>query len=226
MHVRPGILLTSLLVWAALASAQQTHPTTAPANDPSTPRGALRTLSTAMRDGDAPTIKRMFYAPTPPERKMVACVADQAAAFAQLHQAAVKAYGDEEARKFTQDSDAAAAEAMARIESADIAINGDAGTIIYKDQPQMPFLLKKVEGQWKFLTSSLGRPTDAADLDQQLAELSLQAAIVREIASDIQGGKFPTADKAAQTWHTRLLQAATSQPSSRPATAHTTGRAE
>src|SRR5690348_1250633 len=221
MRFRPGILLTSLLTCVAWTLGQQTHPTTAPANDPSTPRGALRTFSTAMRDGDAATIKRMFYAPTPAEQKMVACVADQAAAFAQLHQAAVKAYGDEEARKFTQDSDTASAEAMARIDSADITINGDAATITYKDQPQMPFLLKKVDGQWKFLTSSLGRPADPADLDQQLAELSLQAAIVREIARDIQDGKFPTADKAAQTWHSRLLQAATSQPATRPAAPHT-----
>ena len=221
MRVRRGILLMWLLACGFGASAQQTRPTTAPANDPSTPRGALRTFSAAMRDGDAATIKRMFYAPTAAEKKMVACVADQAAAFAKLHQAAVKAYGDEEARRFTQDSDTASAEAMARIDSAEITVNGDAATVTYKDQPQMPFLLKKVDGDWKLLTSSLGRPADPADLDQQLAELSLQAAIVREIADGIQSGKFPTADKAAQTWHSRLLQAATSQPASRPAPPHT-----
>lgn len=206
--------------------AQQTKPMTAPVADHSTPRGALRVFSTAMRNGDAAEIKRMFIATTPRERSMVACVAELASAFALLHQSAVKAYGDDEARQFTQDSDAAAAEALARIDSADIAVNGDSATVTYKDQTQLPFLLKRVDGEWKFPVSNLGRPSDPADLDQQLAELSLQASIVRQISAEIQDGKFATAQKAAQTWHTRLLQAATSQPTTRPANPHTSSSGE
>ena len=225
MHIATRVWLV-VGVYASGVFAQQTRPTTAPAADASTPRGALRVFSTAMRDGDAAAIKQMFIATTPSEQKMVACVAELASAFALLHQSAVKAYGEEEARQFTQDSDVAAAEALARIDSADVVVNGDSATVTYKDQAQLPFLLKKVAGQWKFPTSNLGRPTDPTDLDHQLAELSLQADIVREIAAEIQAGKFATAQKAAQSWHTRLLQAATSQPTTRPAAPHPTAGGE
>ena len=212
--MRSGVVAVMVLTCAALARAQQTQPATAPAADPSTPRGALRLLNQAMRDGDVATIKRMFLAANPSESKMIDAVAQMSAALADLRRAAVKAYGEEEATTVTGDSEPA--KNLERIDSAEIVINGQTATVTYKDQKDSPFVLKKLEGHWQVPASELGKPIDPAALTQQLADLAVQTSLVRQITQEIDDGKFPTAKKAGDAWRTRLLQAVTSQPTTRP----------
>src|SRR4051812_17110717 len=71
--------------------------TQAPAveHDLTTPKGALKHLAAALRDGDAERIRRVMYATTPSEARMVAAMADMAKAMALLQKAAVKAFGEE-----------------------------------------------------------------------------------------------------------------------------------
>jgi hypothetical protein len=202
----------ALLACTAWSAAQQTRPTTAPAMDASTPRAALRTLNIAMRDGDVATITHLFLAATPSEEKMVKADAQMAGALADLRRAAVAAFGADGARIVTGDTAAGSAESLARIEAADITATGDTATVSYRDEKQSPFVLKKVGNEWKVPVSELGKPLEKSALDQRLADLAIQTAVVRQIVARIEQHKFVRAEEAREAWQTRILQAATSQP--------------
>ncbi|HEY2589746.1 MAG TPA: hypothetical protein VGI81_28640 [Tepidisphaeraceae bacterium] len=210
------IFATALLAGPLWAFGQATRATTAPAvADPPSPKAALRELNVAMRDGDVATIQRMFLATTPAERKMVAADAQMAAALADLRRAAVAAYGDAPAKTVTGDTVAGAAESLVRIDTAEVTINGDTATINYRDERDGPFVLKKVDGEWKVPVSELGKPLDPVALKQRLADLAVQTSVVRDVTKLIRDNKLPTAEQAREAWQNRILQAATSQPANR-----------
>jgi hypothetical protein len=210
------ILAVALLAGPLSAWGQATRPTTMPASgDSPSPRAALRELNVAMRDGDVATIQRMFLATTPAERKMVAADAQMASALAELRRASVAAYGEAAAKTVTGDTAAAAADSLARIDSADVTINGDVATVTYRDERDGPFVLKRADGQWKVPVSQLGKPLDPAALNQRLADLSIQTSVVREVTKRIGDKKLATAEQARQAWQSGILQAATSQPAKR-----------
>lgn len=207
------VLMTlAFLACAPWLAAQQTRPTTAPAIDASTPRATLRALSLAMRDGDVATITHLFLAATPSEEQMVKADAQMAAALADLRRAAVAAFGVDGAKIVTGDTAAGSAESLARIEAADINATGDTATVSYRDERQSPFVLKKVGSEWKVPVSELGKPLEKSALDQRLADLAIQTAVVRQIVTRIDQHKFVRAEEAREAWQTGILQAATSQP--------------
>ena len=154
----------------------------------------------------------MFLATTTAERKMVEADAQMAAALADLRRAAIAAYGDGAAKTVTGDTAAGAAESIARIDAADVTISGDAATITYRDERDGPFVMKKVDGQWKVPVSQLGKPLDPVALNQRLTDLAVQNSVVREVTKLIRDNKLPTAEQAREAWQNRILQAATSQP--------------
>ena len=237
----------SVIGGVGVSSAQQTRPAAggaetrpaAPA-DASTPRGALRLLHTAMRDGNVESIKKLYYTATPAEVKMVSTMADLAAALAALHRAAVEAFGDGEqgAWKITGDTDAASAKSLASIDEADVTITGDTASVRFHEDadadepdekektPAIPkdptdpkastTRLKKIDGRWQVPAADLAPGEDADALDQRLAELATQRRVLTEITADISAGKFKTAEKAAQACGSRMMQAATSRPSTTP----------
>jgi hypothetical protein len=166
----------AIILWACapvLAAGPQTRPTTLP-DDPATPRGALRNLNQAMRSGDVAAIRQLFLATNPAETRMVEADASMAAALARLRAAALAAYGPQGADIVTGDSDAGAADSAARIDTADVTVTGDIATVVYRDEKDSPFVLKKSGGQWKVPVSQLGKPLDAATLDERLADLAVQ----------------------------------------------------
>lgn len=215
MYLRQILLVVSLLT-VQVATAQQTHPTTVP-QDPATPRGALRTLNQAMRDGDVAAIHQMFLATSVAEQRMVDADAAMAAALARLRAAAVEAFGPHGADIVTGDTDAGTADSSARIETADVVVTGDVATVVYRDEKDSPFVLKKSGGLWKVPVSQLGKPLDPAALEERLADLAVQQKVVEELTEQIRQKKFATPEDARQAWRTRILQAATSQPATRPA---------
>src|SRR5439155_1793562 len=112
-------LLAICLLTLALTSLVTAQPssTTAPATtqasvkaDQSTPRGALKSLTVAMNNGDAAGIKSVFSPTGDVENKMVDAVVNQQQALMKFRDAAVTAFGADEARKLTGDLDAAQAE--------------------------------------------------------------------------------------------------------------------
>lgn len=215
--VRGLIFFLMLAVSGGVSVSQSTRPAALAEQQALTPRGALRLLNQAMREGDVPTIRRLFLTTSDAERKMVDADAGMAAALADLRRAAASAFGPEGAGLVTGDSGAALAESAARIDSAEIAITADTATVTYKDEKESPFVLKKVDGQWKVPVAELGKPLDPAALEQRLADLSAQRTVVLEITHQIEHGKFTTAEQAREAWRSRILQAATSQPTTRPA---------
>ncbi len=201
-----------LLAFAGSAAGQQTQPGSAA----DTPRDAIRALNQAMRLGDVPTIKQLFLATTPAEAQIIDADAQMAAALARLRSAAVKAYGSKGADAITGDINAGATESAARIDAADVVITGDVATITYRDEKNSPFVLKRVNGKWRVPVSQLGKPLEPATLEQRLADLALQRQVVEEMIGQISEKKFADAEKARLAWAARLLQAATSQPATRP----------
>ena len=146
---------------------------------------------------------------------MVNADAEMAAALAKLRAVAVQVYGPQAADVITGDTDAGATESAARIEAADVTVTGDVATVVYRDEKDSPFVLKKSGGSWKVPVSQLGKPLDPAALDQRLADLAIQRKVVEELTDQIRQKRFATAEEAREAWRTRILQAATSQPATR-----------
>lgn len=211
------LVLLLALACADAALAQQTRPSPPDESKAATPRGALHLLNEAMKQGDIAAIKQLFLATTPSERRIVEADAGMAAALAELRKAAVARFGEGGADVVTGDSAAGSAESAARIDSAEITIEGDTATVVYKDEKEAPFVLKKVSGEWKVPVSELGKPLDPGELEQRLSELAAQRKVMQDITRDIEHARFATAEQAHQAWQRRFLQAATSQPTTRPA---------
>jgi hypothetical protein len=209
------LLVAIVLAPAHPALGQQTRPSGI-LEAATTPRGAVKLLNKAMRDGDRATIEKLLLALSPAEKRMVAADAEMAVAFADLRDAAMKEFGRSGADIVTGDSDAGAADSTARIDSAEITINEDVATVVYRDQKNSPFVLRKIGGMWRVPVAQLGKPLDPAALAQRLADLSIQRQVIDEMAEDIRHKKFTTADEAKDAWRIRILQAATSQPTTKP----------
>jgi hypothetical protein len=214
MH-RFGLIILSLAMCGPV-TAQHTRPVGVRAEGLGTPRDAIRALNAAMRLGDVEAMKQLFLATTPAETRMIDADAEMAAALARLRAAAVAAYGAQGADLVTGESDASAAESTARIDSAEVSVAGDVATVTYRDQKNSPYVLKKVNGRWRIPVSQLGKPLDPGALDQRLADLAIQRRVVDEMAEQIARKKFAGPEQAREAWRTRILQAATSQPATRP----------
>ncbi len=96
-------------------------------------RKTLKTLTTALREGDRDGIRKIIYAKTPTERKMVDAMSGMAAQLAGLHKASVKAFGEEEAAAMTGDL----AGEVSKIDEAEVVITGESATVRYA-QPAPP----------------------------------------------------------------------------------------
>jgi hypothetical protein len=222
-RARPSWWVVAVLLLAEVSAAQPsgpdtrptTRPASAPASDPSTPKGALRMLNAAMAEGDGEAMHKVLEANTPSEKKMADAIVAMAVALADVHRAAVKAFGEERAKEITGDTDSEHIESLKKIDSAEIAINGDTATVKYPDDPE-PHELKKVKGQWKVPLTDFGKPPDDASLDQRLSDLSRQQKLAEKIAREIDDGKYETAEKAAEAWHSRILELAVPRPSTGP----------
>ena len=185
--------------------------------DPSTPKGALKRLAAALRDGDAEAIRQVMHAADPAEVRMVAAMAEMARAMAVLQRAAVKAFGEEGAKEVVGDTQATDAQGRARIDSADVRVQGETATVILPEGEDAPVTLRRVDGRWKVPMSELSKDADRSVLDERLAELAEQAKVVQQIAKDIEGGQFNSPAQAYSAWQSRAMQAVTRRvPTKKP----------
>ncbi|MDB5299954.1 MAG: hypothetical protein JWO87_1617 [Phycisphaerales bacterium] len=214
--MRLGIVLILSVICTASARAQQTRPATAPA----TPKETLRTLNLALRDGDAETVKSLFQTTTAEGKKMVGAMADYAAALADLHRAAGKAFGPEGANTVTGDTAAESADGLAAIDHAEESINGQTATVKYAGATDPAVTLVRVNGTWKLPLSQLLNGADKVTEERRLTELATQTKVANETTADIAGGKYKTPEKAAEVWRARLLQTVLPKPATRPAEAN------
>jgi hypothetical protein len=184
-------------------------------------RDALKTLAKALQDGDGERIKQVLYAAEPIEQKMVDAMAAMAVEIAQLHKASVKAFGEEQAKGLTGD---VAAE-MGRIDAAEVAVDGDTATVRYKESPPdpaagkeppkeapppaPPMVLKRVSGVWRVPMAELSKGSTPEEIEQRLSDLAAQTKIIKELTAEVAQGKHKSAEKAAEAWQSKMMQALT-----------------
>jgi len=207
----------SPIVEAAPATAPASQP--ALPTEPVTPKDALKILAVAMRDGDADKLKSVVLTSNPSEVRMLGAMAGLAGSLARLNQAAVKAFGEDDANRFTDDSTAHFSETVARIDAAEVSIDGDKATVRYHSAEEVPFEMRRVppvhaseKGQWKVPMSELSPGADAAALDQRLEELNVQRKIVDELADEIAAGKYKNAEAGKEAWRGKIMQTLPSRP--------------
>ena len=197
---------------AAKPEAASATPEAAGHDDTGTPKGALKLLASALRDGDADRIRQVMHASNAAETRMVAAMAEMARAMARLQKAAVKAFGEEGAREIVGDTQATDAEGRARIDAADVRVTGDTATVIVPEGEDAPVVLKRVEGRWKVPMSELSKHADPAALDERLAELTEQRKLVAQLTDEIGAGQFNSPAQAKDAWQSRAMQVVTRRP--------------
>ena len=202
---RPPVKPREQLVPAEPAPPEETPPSQALST--ATPKGALKLLAIALRDGDADRIRQVMYAANPSESKMVTAMADMAKSMAALQKSAVKAFGREGAKEVVGDTDATDSESKARIDSADVKVQGDTATVTMEDGEEAPVVLKRVDGRWRMPMSELSRGADLAALEERLAGLAEQSRLVRELAEEVGSGKYASPAQAHEAWQSRAMQA-------------------
>ena len=146
---------------------------------------------------------------------MVGSMADMARAMAELQKAAVKAFGEEGAKALVGDTQATDAEGRARIDAADVRVQGDTATVIVPEGEDAPVVLKRVGTQWKVPMAELSKNADPAALDERLAELSEQRKLVGQLTKEIGEGAFNNPEQAKEAWQSRAMQVVTRRPPAR-----------
>lgn len=228
-----AVLVCCFLAGATVVAAQDKPAESAPGkrNQPANAeepalRDAIKALAKAMEQGDRDTICKSMFAATPTEKKMLEAMANMAAQLAELNKAAIKAFGEEEAKSLTGD----VGMEMGRIDDAQITIEGDTATVRYAvpstnssgtpadpaapqepdaDAPPAnpPLTLKRIEGHWRVPISELSKDTSEGEIDQRLSDLEAQSKIITELTGEIVKGKYRNADKAAEAWQGKMMQA-------------------
>ena len=204
-------------------------------------RDALKTLARSLQDGKAEGIKQVIYAANPTERKMVDAMAAMAVEIAAMHRAAVKAFGEEQARGLTGDVVAE----MQRIDDAEVSIDGNTATVRYKPAPPAdaesasdstdaaraapaksgdgepaapppgpPLVMKKIDGRWQVPMSELSRDATPESIEQHLSDLDAQTKVIAELTKEIAKGKYRNAEKATEAWQSKMMAALT--PGNKP----------
>ena len=214
LFLLPMLLATEALAQRAPA-ATPADPKPQEQHDTTTPKGALKALAAALRDGDAERIRQVMAAANPAETRMVAAMAEMARAMADLQKAAVKAFGSEGAKEIVGDTQATDAEGRARIDAADVRVQGDTATVIVAEGEDTPVVLRRVGGHWKVPMAELSKHADPSVLDERLAELAEQRKLVVELTREIGEGQFNSPAQAKDAWQSRAMQAVTRRPPAR-----------
>jgi hypothetical protein len=212
-------LLPMLLATGSLAQkppvATSADPRPQEQHDTTTPKGALKALAAALRDGDGERIRQVMAAANPAETRMVAAMADMARAMADLQKAAVKAFGPEGAKEVVGDTHATDAAGRARIDAAEVRVQGDTATVVVSEGEDTPVVLRKVGGQWKVPMAELSKNADPNVLDERLDELAEQRKLVAQLTKEIGDGEFNSPTQAKDAWQSRAMQAVTRRPPTR-----------
>ncbi|MBV8782163.1 MAG: hypothetical protein JO353_12270 [Phycisphaerae bacterium] len=202
--------------------------TTAPATqsvavDPSTPRGALKSLIHAMETGDGDQIKSLIATSNPSEDKMVAAMANMSVSQKKFRDAADTAFGAN-SKELTGDTNAATTEGMAKIDAAQETINGDKAVIDSGPAAGTPPLtLTKSGNQWKIPISELSRGVDQSTIDQRLADLAFMSGLMNDSATEISKGTYKTPKDAGDAIKSKMMTAmmqraaAATRPTTAPA---------
>jgi hypothetical protein len=185
--------------------------------DASTPKAAMKSLYAAVQRGDAATIRQLLSVQNDPDQQIASSYADLILAGKRL--------GDITLQKFPGSSNPFAQgtllpEDAAKIDSADVSVNGDSAKLKFADQPS-PIVLKHAGDGWRIVIEqdqdTLKRRAD------QLFLLKGMTDAMNKSADEINADKYATVEDAESAVKNRLgaivskaLQS--DLPTSKPAT--------
>src|ERR1700722_13903053 len=123
MRFRSAVVSIFVMAIAASARGQATQPT--PTAEPTTPKGALKSLAIALDAGDREKIRGLMYATSPMETKMVDATSEMAAAISDFKHSMIGKFGESAALAALGDPPDALQKSLAGIDSAEQKVVGD-----------------------------------------------------------------------------------------------------
>ena len=212
MHAASAQSTQSTMLPPATSEPMSGMPTTSSvAIDPGTPRGALKSLISAMEAGDGDKIKSLIATTNPSEDKMVAAMTSMSMAEKKFRDAASTAFGPN-AKELTGDTAAQSAEGMSRIDSSKETIDGDKAVVDSGagGSPQAgtpPLTLMKSGGTWKIPITELSRGVDASTINQRLDDLTFMSTLMNDSATEMSKGTYKTPADAKTAITTKMRMA-------------------
>ena len=177
-----------------------TQPAATAAADPSTPKGALKALARALDAGDRAAVLERFATDDEVQRRW-------AEATAILRRSAVAKFGAAGSRSLGVDV-SAGPEAAARIDAAETVTEGDKAMLRSPQEEGPPLVVVRKGGQWRVPVSEFSKDVEPADLDRVAKSLTDEARLLRELATEVETGKYKSAADARQALDQRIMQSA------------------
>ena len=194
----------ALMLVSALISA------VAGAVDENDPKSVALAFYTALGRGDAKAAKELSIA-GPREEKWIDANAAMNGGFKQVYSAAMKKFGPEGARRFAEKSPAEYSADL--VEKSPARQQQDEAGIIVNEKTGAAIVLTRRDGKWKM---DWTKGLKDKDIRPQTALYTRMAEALNAIADGIRAGKYMTAQDAERDLKARLLQAASSQPTTAP----------
>jgi hypothetical protein len=213
-----GVLLLAVAARGQSPAPVATQPATAP--DLSSPRKSLIALYTALRAGNVQNAKAaLLFADAREEQRATTTLTTLWAPLGLMH-AMEHRFGPPARRLFSNASLVAAADdALAKIQTIDIAVNGDSATVGEKKAAVDPnaeteitgVKLKKIGDAWKIVASTFQDITSEVPANQVATLQALSEATARASAAvktRVDAGEFASADQAYRAYQALLQTAA------------------
>ena len=194
------VVICVAIAGATQAMAQDAKPAgTQPADDLSTPKGALRAFAKATRAADYQTLQRVSKTDAEDELEgtLIAAANNYQKAMGELFSAVRDKFGDAEVRKFMRQRGAIPLEPFLRLIEAeldehDIAVDGDTAKLIDRRDPKAETNVKLVreDGVWRVTSTGLVAQFGKEAVEQRVQMLTVRADIVSGVAIEVSADKF------------------------------------
>ncbi len=199
--------------------AQPTQPaTTAPviAIDTTTPRGSLKSLLQARRNGDGKMIKQVIATTNPVEDKMVDNMIVLSEAEHHFRSSIEKQFGDK-ATEMTGSIDKLYNGTMANIDAAKEVIDGASAVLLHGGPNGSDLKLTKSGDIWQVPMSELSLGRDPAEVSKEFEGYAQLAVPMNETADEVVQGKYAAVKDAEDAIEQKIIismmkRAATSAP--------------
>jgi hypothetical protein len=212
MGTRSRLLLARITTClaAAVIAITATAQTSQPSADPGSPKAAIMDYSKALNAGDGTAMHALLLTTNPTEERMANAMVDYAVALTDLSKKMVAKYGAESAHAAIGDPDVMAKTAEETIGRSTEAVKGDTATVSVNKSAQGQMTLKKVDGKWKICVAEMARDQDPANVAKTLDAIDKGNAIIKQMATEVDAGKYPTAEAAKTALNEKIgrMQAA------------------
>jgi hypothetical protein len=166
----------------------------------SAPQQTLSDFTKAVADGDGGMLKKLVYAHSENEQKLLQAAIDYVAASKQLKEAVSTKFGAEASKELSALSLTPLDEFVkivdAILKDPDITVAGDQATAKPKaDQQGNNVCLIRDQNQWKIDATRATADWEAADWAPRIGQIKQVTAIVKQAAEDVTSGKLKSADE-------------------------------